>query len=136
MHTHVLADVNYLAVVVAAIATFILGGLWYAPFLFGNAWKRVNGFTDADLAKRSMPATFGAAFILQLISALVLAFFVGQEATAHYGALFGAHVGLAWVLTSFGVTYAFEGRPLSLLMINGGYHVVSFVVMGTILGAL
>jgi hypothetical protein len=59
----------------------------------------------------------------------------GAEATAHYGALFGAHVGLAWVLTSFGVAYAFEGRPLSLLMINGGYHVVSFVLMGTILGA-
>jgi uncharacterized protein DUF1761 len=43
--------------------------------------------------------------------------------------------GLGWVTASMGVTYLVERRPLKLLLINGGYHVVAYVVMGAILGA-
>jgi hypothetical protein len=42
-------SLNYLAVLVAAISTFVLGGLWYSPLLFGKAWMRANNFNEADL---------------------------------------------------------------------------------------
>ena len=44
-------------------------------------------------------------------------------------------VGAAWVVTAFGVVYLFERRPLVLLLINGGYNVVVYSLMGAILGA-
>jgi hypothetical protein len=46
----------------------------------------------------------------------------------------GALVGLCWVGTSFGITYLFERKPFILFAINAGYHLVTFTVMGTILG--
>jgi hypothetical protein len=44
-------QINYLAVVAAAISTFVIGGLWYSPALFHRAWMSANGLTDADLAR-------------------------------------------------------------------------------------
>lgn len=64
-----LPNVNYLAVLVAAIASMILGYLWYGP-LFGNMWKQLMGFTDKDMKKMKMsPKT---SMILGFITALVI----------------------------------------------------------------
>ena len=34
---------NWLAVLVAAVSTFLIGGLWYSPAMFGRAWMSANG---------------------------------------------------------------------------------------------
>ncbi len=51
--------INYFAVLAAALSTFILGGLWYSPLLFGKAWMRANSFTDDDLQAFSKARMFG-----------------------------------------------------------------------------
>ncbi|MEM9300898.1 MAG: DUF1761 domain-containing protein [Pseudomonadota bacterium] len=123
---------NLWAVIGAAAATFVIGGIWYGP-LFGKAWMRGWGFTEADLQKGHPALVFGGAFALMLIAAGALAMLIGDG---------GAHVGLHWGLmsrigfavTSNGVDYLFERRSLLLFAVNGGYKFVSFAVMGLIIG--
>lgn len=132
---HAAADINYLAVLVAAISNFILGGLWYSKAFLGRPWMEASGMTEERAKEANMPRTFGVAFILELIAALVLAMFIGAESSLHLGALAGFHVGLFWVGGGLGVIYLFEQRSLKLWLVNAGYMTVAFTIMGAILGA-
>jgi len=129
-----LAGINYLAVLVAAVSTFVIGALWYSPVLFGKAWMAASGMTEEKAREGNMPLVFGLSFLLELVAAFVLAMFVGPGAGFHFGLLAGLHVGLFWVGGAFGVVYLFEQRPVRLWLVNAGYMVVAFTVMGGILG--
>ena len=126
--------VNWLAVVAAAAAAFVLGGLWYSA-LFAKPWQAAAGLSDEQVRGGNKPLMFAAAFVLALITSAVFAMFLGQKATLGFGAAAGFAAGLAWVTTSLGVIYIFERRPLRLFLINGGYQTLQFTVMGAILGA-
>ena len=127
---------NYLAILAATVSTFVLGGLWYSPVLFGASWMREMGFTDPSLkAKGNVGLIMGVSFVLELIMAFNLAAFIGPKATLAYGTFAGAAAGFGWVALSFGVTYLFERKSLRLFFINAGYHGVAFTLMGAILGA-
>jgi hypothetical protein len=129
------AQPNYLAVIVAALSTFLVGGLWYSPALFGKAWMRENGFTEEGMKGRSMAKIFGLAFFLALISAINLAMFLGPENRPAMGALWGFAAGFGWVATFVGTHYLFERKSFTLFLINAGYSVVSLTLMGVILAA-
>src|SRR6186713_1887824 len=60
-------DVNYLAVIAAAVATFLLGGLWYSPALFGKVWQREAGVSEEQMKNANMAMIFGLTFVLSLI---------------------------------------------------------------------
>lgn len=127
---------NYLAILAATVSTFVLGGLWYSPVLFGASWMREMGFTDPSLkAKGNVGLIMGVSFVLELIMAFNLAAFIGPKAALAYGTFAGAAAGFGWVALSFGVTYLFERKSLRLFIINAGYHGVAFTLMGAILGA-
>ncbi len=130
-----MALINYWAVLTAAVASFIIGGLWYSPALFYRTWMRAAALTEEQLRHGNMAVIFGGSLLLQLLAAFVLAMFLGAEADIVFGATAGFMVGAAWVATAFGVVYLFERRPLALFFINGGYNVVAYTVMGAILGA-
>jgi membrane-associated HD superfamily phosphohydrolase len=128
--------VNVLAVIVAALSAFLVGGLWYSPALFAGSWQRVNGFSAADLAGRKKARIFTLAFILTLVMALNLAMFLDQPTTTWaWGATAGFLAGFGWVALGLGVISLFESRPFVYVAINGGYMVVAFVIMGAIIGA-
>jgi hypothetical protein len=129
------SQVNWLGALVAAISTFLVGGIWYSPILFARPWMAANGFTDADLQRGGMGKIFGGSFALALISAVNLAFFLaGGKPDLAWGVTAGLLAGVGWVVTSMGTTYLFERRPLKLFLIDGGYHAVTFALMGGILG--
>jgi hypothetical protein len=128
------AAVNWLAVLVAAVSTFVLGGLWYGP-LFGKTWLAVTGIPEERLREGNQGVIFGVSFVLELIAAVLLAMFLGPESTLAFGIFAGLSVGLGWVGTSLGVTYLFERRPLGHWGVNAGYQTVAFLIMGAILGA-
>jgi hypothetical protein len=127
-------SINWLAVLVAAVSTFILGGLWYGP-LFGRLWMRVTGITEAQANQANMAKVFGLSFVLEFIAAAVLAMFIGADATVALATFAGFAVGLFWVGAALGVLYLFEQRPFAHWAVNAGYHTVAFTVMGAILGA-
>lgn len=128
-------DLNYWAILVAALSTFLIGGLWYSPAVFGKAWMKENGFTEDDLKKGSMAKIFGLAFFLGLIAAINLAMFMGPESDPTMGALWGFLAGFGWVATFVGTHYLFERKSFKLFLINAGYSVVALTVMGVIIAA-
>ncbi len=128
-------QLNYWAVLVAALSTFLIGGLWYSPAVFGKAWMRENGFTEESLKGGSMAKIFGLSFILGLIAAINLAMFMGPENRPEMGALWGFLAGFGWVATFVGTHYLFERKSFTLFLINAGYSIVALTVMGVIVAA-
>ena len=126
-------DVNYLAVIAAAIATFVLGGLWYSPALFGKVWQREAGVTEEKMKTANMALIFGLTFVLSLIAAWVFALFLGPRPPMALGLGAGFSAGLCWVAASLGINYLFERKSLKLWLINGGYHTLQFTIIGLIL---
>jgi len=126
---------NIAAVFVAALATFVIGGLWYSPLLFGRAWMRENKFTDADVARNSKARAFGGAAVLSLVmSANLACFLADSKTTLVWGMTAGALAGAGWAAAAIGVVGLFEQKSWTYIAINGGYQIVSFVTMGAILG--
>lgn len=127
---------NLWAILVAALANFLIGGMWYSPALFGKVWMRANGFSDEDLKKGSPAVIFGLSFVFCLIMAGNLAAFLASpEITLGFAVFAGVAAGLGWAALGLGVVALFERRPPSYLLVNGGYLTVAFTVMGLILGA-
>jgi hypothetical protein len=128
-----LDSINYFAVLVAALSAFIIGGLWYSV-LFAKAWMVENNFKEETLRNSNMAKIFGGSFILSLIISFVLALFLGPDRDALIGTLAGFMAGVFWVATAMGITYLFERKSMKLFLINAGYHVLTFTIMGLILG--
>jgi hypothetical protein len=126
--------VNLLAVVLAAVSAFVLGGAWYSPALFGKAWQAEAKLSDDELKRGSMAKIFGGAFVLSLIAAYVFAMFLGPSPGLAFGLGAGFSAGLCWVAASFGINYLFEHRSLKLFLINGGYSTAQFTLYGLIIG--
>ena len=126
-------DVNYFAVIAAAVATFALGGLWYSPALFGKAWQREAGVSEAQMKNANMALIFGLTFVLSLIAAWVFALFLGPRPPMSLGLGAGFSAGLCWVAASLGINYLFERKSFKLWLINGGYHTLQFTIIGLIL---
>lgn len=133
MGGNAMASINWLAVIVAALAGFALGGIWYGP-LFGKAWMHEVGMTEEKMRSANMLRIYGTVFLLNLIAAVSLAMFIGAG-DLNFGLFAGFMTGLTFVAMALGVTYLFERRSLKLWLINAGYQVVFFTVMGAILGA-
>ena len=128
--------INWFAVLAAAISTFVLGGLWYSPALFGRAWMTVNNLNNEQLAKSNMAKIFGLAFVFALFMAANLAAFLAEPKTnATWGATAGFLAGFGWVALGIATIALFERRSAKYVLINGGYMTVAFVLMGLILGA-
>ena len=126
-------QVNYLAIIAAGIAAFVLGGLWYSPALFGRAWQREVGLSDDTLKHGNMAVIFGSALVLSLIAAFVFAMFLGPRPSMPLGLGAGFSAGLCWVASSFGINYLFARRSFKLFAIDGGYHTLQFTLIGVIL---
>jgi hypothetical protein len=127
-------DINWLAVLVAAVVTFVLGGVWYGP-LFGRIWRTAEGQAEPQPGRQKHPAVvYGLSFVLMLIAAAVLAIALGPDPNVPRSVAVGLVVGVGWVATSFGVNYLFAGRRLALFAVDAGYNVVLFALMGLIIG--
>ena len=130
------SSIKYVAVLAAAVSTFVLGGLWYSPLLFGKAWMRGNGFTDADLQTFSKARMFGWSFFFALVMALNLAMFLaGPTTNVTWGMVAGGLAGFGWVAMAIAIIGVFENRSWTYILINGGYMTVAFVIMGAIIVA-
>ena len=124
---------NWLAITLAAVSSFVIGGLWYSV-LFARPWQRAAGVTDEQL-KSGAARVFGGSLILAVVMAISLAAFIGANG-AGFGVFAGLATGATFVAAAFGVNYLFERRSPVLFAINGSYNVVSFTVMGAIIGAM
>lgn len=63
--------INWLALIVAAIVKFAIGAAWYAPQVFGKQWQ-----TEIGLTQEQVRANIGPAIVAEIVTDLVLAFFL------------------------------------------------------------
>ncbi|MES2704764.1 MAG: DUF1761 domain-containing protein [Bacteroidota bacterium] len=124
-------SLNWFAVIAAALSSFLIGGLWYT--IFQRAWLQAAGLSPDTIRQRNMPLVFGISLVLSFIIALNLALFIGKEGLS-FGIIAGFMAGFGWVTLAIGIIAAFEKRPLKYVLINGGYMLIAFTVMGGILG--
>jgi len=129
--------INYLAVVMAAVAAFVVGAVWYSPLLFGKAYMEVRGMNPGALAHMKMPAAeMLGEFAKNLVIAFVLAHFVARLGVGDWeGAV---QLGL-WVWVGFQAMLLMgavlhEKMPWMLYAIHAGDALVKTLLMTVILG--
>jgi hypothetical protein len=126
-------EINYLAVLVAALIGFGLGGPWYN--FFAKPWMAAVGKTEAELKSGNQISAYAGAAVASLMVAYALALFIGftQANTVVQGILVGLWAWVGFVAAPNLPTYLFSRWPRELYFINNGYHLVSLVVMAAIL---
>ncbi len=136
-----LMDVNLWAVLAAAVASMIIGFVWYSPLLFAKPWMLAMGYDPDDKARiAEMQKTAGPKYGISFLASLLTAFVLGKFmlhfgiSTYFYGAKVGFEVWIAFVLTVQLTDKLFSNRPLKLFMINTGFQLVCYLVIGAILG--
>lgn len=125
-------QINLLSVFLASLTSLILGFLWYSV-LFAKEWQKLSGVTNTQLKTGMLKRAVGS-YLLSLIMAINLAFFIGPSETSSFGLFAGFAAGFGWVAMAFGSNYLFEHRPIKLYLINAGYNILLLSIMGYIIG--
>lgn len=155
-------EFNFLALLVAAASTLLVGFVWYHPKVFGNIWMKESGMTLEKIKGGNMLLTFVVSFIYAFLIALVIRFLavhqtgalsmVGGDAsiakpsfnafmadygmafrTFKHGALHGFITGLFFALPLIGTNALYERRSFKYTLVTGGYWTVCFMIMGAII---
>jgi hypothetical protein len=134
--------VNMWAVLVSALATMVVGFVWYSPLLFARPWMVMMGHDPDDKAKiAEMQKSAGPSYVLSLVASLVSATVLGKLiaiatiSTPLYGMKMGLAIWLGFVTTVQLTGSLFSRQPAKLYAINTGYQLVCFLAMGAIMGA-
>ena len=128
--------INHWAVLVCAGLNLLTGAVWYSPVLFYNAWKTANELGDEKLKTINPVKTYGLTFIGSLVISYNMAFFLGDPTTDwKWGATAGFLAGFGWSAIIFSIVALFEMRSWKYILINCGYIILYFTLVGLILGA-
>jgi hypothetical protein len=126
--------VNWIAVVVAGLSAFALGGVWYSPALFGKAWMKENNLSMEEVQAGNKGKIFGWSILLSLIMSANLAMYLRTpDINFQLGLLYGLLAGV-WVLCGIAIVGLFELKTLRYILINGGYCLLALGLMGAIIG--
>jgi len=134
--------VNVVAVIIAAVANFIIGFIWFSPMVFGKRWQKLSGIDAKKMneMKKDMPMRYVGGIITSLIMAWVLAIIINYAPLATVTTAFGALVGF-WVWLGFFATSSlggvlWEGKSIDLWTLNNTLHLIALIVMGAIIGMM
>ncbi len=132
----IFAEANWMGIVLATLASFVLGFLWYHPGLFGRKWQEETGLSDSDLKETNMALIFGAAFVLTFIVMFVMDSMIIDDLMAMADAVsVGLLIGFGIGAASLGINYAFARKSFVLWLIDAGY-IVLMICIGSIILAV
>ena len=134
-HVHI----NYLAVVVATVAAFALGGIWYSPLLFAKLWVKSHSYTEEQVAamQKSAGKAYGVSLVCQWLIALAIAVLVGYLHLEHLGQGLKLSL-LIWVGFAFPLglmANMFSEKRITVFCIDTGYQLLYLLIMGAIITA-
>jgi hypothetical protein len=127
-------DVNYVAVLVAALIFMAVGFVWYAIPVFGKSWMKEVGLKPKDI--KAGPGTgYLIAALAGLVQSYVLAHFVVYAGAISWvdGLVTGAWVGVGFTAMAIGANYIFARRTAQLWLIDSGYFILSLALSGALL---
>lgn len=157
-------EINFLALLVAAFSTLVVGFIWYNPKVFGTIWMKESGMTEEKMKGGNMLMIFVVSFIYAFFISFVLQYLtihqtgalgmVGGDAsiakpsyaafmtdygmafrTFKHGALHGFMAGLFLALPVIGTNALYERRSFKYTLVTGGFWIVCFMIMGGIICA-
>jgi hypothetical protein len=125
---------NYLAILVSAVIWRLIGALWYSSAMFGDAWMQITGMTGEMLTQKG-PLLYVMPVVGSLVTCYVLAHAVAyaKAGTAGMGAVVGFWNWLGFIGAIMIVTVSFQGKPITLWLIDAGYDLVGMLIAGIIL---
>jgi hypothetical protein len=132
-----LQNINYIAVAIATITSYVLGFTWYHWAIFGESWANALGITKEEADNTE---GLGGAFIMSLISGLTKALCVALLMAAINisgiinGAFFGAIIAAVFIFTSLGYYNSFARTPSKLTLINSAHSIVELTLIGAVIG--
>ena len=130
-------EVNWLGIVLAALAGFVVGGIWYGPVM-GRKWMGAVGFTEEDLKEGNMALIYGGAFLFSLLASWTLAHTFGSYADlgAEYSVfakvMVAVGVAVGFIIPAIGTNYLFSQRSKTLFFIDAGYWLLFYLAMGLV----
>jgi len=131
--------INIWAVLVSAIAFWVLGALWYSPVLFGKRWQKEIGMNEEELKKANMAVIFGTSFLIMLFMVWALNFVINshkaEDVSLFQGLHYGVFTGFFFGMLTMGINYLYQRRSIVLWIIDGLYMVLGMGIAGMILGA-
>lgn len=137
MNTEVFQDINWIAVIVAALGYFMLGAIWYSPVLFSKKWLRYTKIdaNDPEVKKGAGMIMLGSFLLMLLCSAglAVLANRLDVIGGWISGVKLGLITGICIAGTAVHISFIYEKRPLGLHLIDGGYNVLGNVIAAVII---
>lgn len=155
-------NINFLALILAALSTVVVGFIWYNPKIFGNIWMKEAGLTQEDIKGANMVKIFGLSLVYAFLISFVLqmlvvhqfgaigmiggdptiakpsyAAFMADYGTAFrtfkHGALHGFMTGLFLILPINGIGALYESKSFKYVLVTSGYWIVCFMIMGGII---
>lgn len=155
-------NINFLALLLAALSTLVVGFIWYNPKVFGTIWMKEAGLTEEQMKGANMVKIFGLSIVYAFLISFILQMnvihqfgalgMVGGDAAAakpsyaafmadygtafrtfKHGALHGFMTGLFMIFPVIGTGALYEKRSFKYVMITSGFWIVSFMIMGGII---
>ncbi len=155
-------EINFLAILVAAVSALVVGFVWYNPKVFGTAWMKAADMTDEKIKGANMGKIFAMAFVFAILLAMSMltltihqtgamgmvggdienalpsySAFMADYGVAHrtfgHGALHGFFAAVFIVLPVLGTNALFERKGAKYILINSGYWMVVMAIMGAII---
>ncbi len=132
-----MANANLLAILVAAAAGFLVGGIWYGP-LFGKAWMAQHGLTEEELKNANMLKIYGLTFAFSVLSAVFLGHLLAHFGTMSARSTMMISVGtaLGFIVPAIGTNYLFSRKSGKLFAIDAGYWLLFYAAMGGVFALL
>jgi hypothetical protein len=127
-------SINWWAILVAVIPSFVVGGLWYSPALFLGSWLEMSG-----VSKPQFNAGFPRALLGDLVSAIIMALVLDHlihacnVAGLAQGLFLAFCIWLGFVATILLGSVTYEHRPFTFFAINAGYRLITMLLMGAVL---
>ena len=128
-----MANANLLAILVAAAAGFLIGGVWYGP-LFGKAWMQARGLTEEELSGGNMLKIYGLTFAFSVLSAVFLGHLLAHfgDMSARSTMMISVGIALGFIVPAIGTNYLFGRASGKLFAIDAGYWILFYAAMGTV----
>jgi hypothetical protein len=128
-----MANANFLAILVAALSGFLIGGIWYGP-LFGKVWQREAGVSQEAMGETSPYKLFGLTFLFSVLSAVFLGHLLASTGVSkpHVIMMISVGVAIGFIVPAIGTNYLFGRRSGTLFAIDAGYWLVFYAAMGSV----
>jgi hypothetical protein len=130
--------VNWLAIIIAALANVVIGFLWYGTWAFGKSWMKLSGRTMGEGFPAGPGPLYALTAVAAVVQAITMAWLIGQTGanSGAAGAIVGLYVGMGIVAAAMFAEVLFAGRHPRLFAITAGYSVLALIVQGIIIGFL